>query len=881
MKKTAGLGIFLIIFLMMGCAYFNTFYNARYYYKRAYHETRKNPLGETTAAEKTNYRKAIEKADKLIEMYPKSKYVDDALFLMGKSYYYLEDYLNAHRQLTQLKTGHPKSELIREVDLWLAKTDLALERFDEAREKFETLLNSNVSKRILAEVQFFLGRFYQQQGAFEEAVQAYRESDNIGLEDRKATTMYAIAANYDSLRMYDEAADYYHKVLDADLTQEMRFEAEFKYAQMQKKQKRFKEAIRLFERLLGEEVNKEHIPELRLEIADCLMREGDIKDAIIAYRDIALEHKRSKHSARAYYMLGKIHQEYQNDYNRALDAFTQVRQEDRQSEVSDSAETKKRDIQRLMALKRVIEMVQTGEEGEVVIVKEEVQEDSLTDNLLYAMIDSADVDTLRQRLLMRLAGQIFVDSVLSARPSSSYSTRDQSDYREQSDYRDRGSTYATGRSGDEETALMDWKKWIEEGDIPRDLEIADELRKLDNRRQKLEQKRITENPDFKSFNPEELDRNLFLLAELYLFRFNMPDSAVKQYNRIIEEFPKSTYAPRALYNLSYAEGTIRGNMEEEHRYLRRLVDKYPKSIQSAAARKQLGMAVGQVEEDSAGVSFQDAENTLFEQQNPAIAMRKFGEIWEKYPDSEFAPKAAYSMAWISEYRLDSLNLAFTIYDSLLKCYPETVFAEKVKKKVATYRAEKEKQRQQRLKETTQTAVIDTLTGTVPEPEAVEAASEGIAKPPMEEPRVAAETELSPESPTEKTEIDDETLDAPSRDTEKTVSAEQPLDDVAPKLDAGENNVDESASLIGGLKYIREKIFALGEIVSESVVHEVSVRVQVDENGKATAVEINATTGNLALDGAIREIVRSAKYVPAKKGNVPVSTWITLTIPLLT
>lgn len=870
MKKTIGFGVLLIIFQMMGCAYFNTFYNAKHYFKRAYHETRKNPLGKTTAAEKTNYHKAIEKANKLIDMYPKSKYVDDALLLMGKSYYHIEEYLNAHRRLTQLKTSHPKSELIREADLWLAKTDLALERFDEAKEQFESLLNSDVSEKILAEVHFFLGRFYQQQNAFEEAVQAFQESDNIGLEDRKAMTMYAIASNYDSLGMYDEAADYYHRVLNADPTQEIRYEAELKYAQMQKKQKRFDEAVRLFEKLLGEEVYKAHIPELRLEIADCLMRKGDMKDAILAYRDIAQEHKRSKHSAKAYYMLGKIHEEYQNDYNRALDAFTQVQHENRQSEVSDSAETKKRDIQRLMALKRVVEMVQTGEEGEVVIVKEETQEDSLTDNLLYAMIDSADVDTLRQRLLLRLAGQIFVDSVLSDRSSSSYYERGQDGNR------DRRSTYTPNRSAEEETIRVDWKKWIEDGEIHRDLELTAELRKLDNRRKKLEKKRMSENPDFKSFNPEELDRNLFLLAELYLFRFNMPDSAIKQYNRIVEEFPKSTYAPRALYNLSYIEGTIRENMEEEHRYLQRLVEKYPQSLPSKAAGKQLGLSVMQVEEDSAVVLFQDAENTLFEYQNSTEAIRKYEEIWEKYPDSDLAPKAAYSMAWISEYRLDSLDLAFMLYDSLLKCYPETDFAKKVKNKVATYKMEKEKEKQQRLKETTtQITATDTLAGIAPEPETVEDVT---AEAPVADTLVAAETEVTTEDPSEKTERD-VILDEQIKDTKPKESAQELSDDAVPETDPDEQEVDEPASLIGELEYIRERINELGEIVAESQVNVVSVRVQVDENGKVKSVEINTPTGNLALDGAFREIIRSAEYMPAKKDGVSVTSWITLTIPL--
>jgi hypothetical protein len=56
-----------------------------------------------------------------------------------------------------------------------------------------------------------------------------------------------------------------------------------------------------------------------------------------------------------------------------------------------------------------------------------------------------------------------------------------------------------------------------------------------------------------------------------------------------------------------------------------------------------------------------------------------------HPDSPLAPKAIYSMIWICENRLDSLDRALSLCDSLVGRYPGSVFAETVKPKVEAAR----------------------------------------------------------------------------------------------------------------------------------------------------------------------------------------------------
>ncbi|HHM24323.1 MAG TPA: tetratricopeptide repeat protein, partial [Bacteroidetes bacterium] len=145
--------VLLLLFFagQLGCgAYFNTFYNAQKYFKEAEKKrlkqqqtARRGGLNSSqrrsgrapARARQTSipeYKKAIEKGSKVLELYPNSRYVDDALMIIGKSLYYTNDFLKAKRKFEELLKYFPKSEYAPEARLWLAKTLIALKDYDSA-----------------------------------------------------------------------------------------------------------------------------------------------------------------------------------------------------------------------------------------------------------------------------------------------------------------------------------------------------------------------------------------------------------------------------------------------------------------------------------------------------------------------------------------------------------------------------------------------------------------------------------------------------------------------------------------------------------------------------------------------------------------------------
>lgn len=103
----------------VGCARFNTYYNARRAFDDAEHvrnERLKDGQDVTrpTSQQNQNYQRAIKKCQILLEEYPGHALTDDALFLMAKSYNRMASHRMSISQLDLLLTNFPATEYLEE-----------------------------------------------------------------------------------------------------------------------------------------------------------------------------------------------------------------------------------------------------------------------------------------------------------------------------------------------------------------------------------------------------------------------------------------------------------------------------------------------------------------------------------------------------------------------------------------------------------------------------------------------------------------------------------------------------------------------------------------------------------------------------------------------
>lgn len=800
-----------LILIFISCAYYNVFYNAKYYFNKGYKATQNNNSDKITTEERNNYQKAIDKSEKLIRLYPKSKYVDDALILLGKSYYYLGDMYRAKNNFNLLKENFPESKFLNEVIIWLARIAIYEKKYDIAETSLKNLKYGKLTKELMADVHSSLGKLYLNTKRFNDAVKEYTGALKYAEKDKKSGYYFTIAACYDSLQQYKEAKKYCEKSLKTANSRQERFNARFAIGELEKKLGNYDSAIKIFERLLLDESNKLRAGRINIKIAECLELKDDVDGAIITLEDITQEFKRKKESAEAYYKLGKIFEKEKRDYEKAVFNYGKVKKEYSSSPFADSAEVRKRDILRMQALKQVIRMAVTGESGEGVSVASDNPAEE--DSLLTVSIDSVNT----------------------------------SDKGKNSDLISGEQTNMQNRTNTENERSVDraQRNPLEQSGISTD---------------KKKKKGPVENPELSNFKKEELDKNLYLLGEIYFTRFALMDSAINRFKNLIENFPDSDYSPKALYVLSYILSEVYKDTANADTCYRRIINKYPKSDYANYAREKLGMAPVATRIDSAEAVFLEAEKYLFDKNDPETAYNLYKKIFKKFPDTDFAAKSLFIRGWICETVWDSLDLAAAVYDTLTINYPETEYATSVKVKLAEYRRGKEQE----------------------------------AKPkdqPVKAPEDSVNTEIKNKGDSFKNQSE-KPENYKQKTTKEKTEIKQPVKkkniDIKARLNSEKNEArtskvvndlqNKDAEIKGGISALKNNI-SIPEMLMNSVPRVIVVQIYINEKGKAEKVELASKQENETLLAVIRAAVRKTEFKPSLIAGKPIASWLTVRIPL--
>ncbi len=189
------------------------------------------------------------------------------------------------------------------------------------------------------------------------------------------------------------------------------------------------------------------------------------------------------------------------------------------------------------------------------------------------------------------------------------------------------------------------------------------------RQEKLERDKITQDRIRQEIVRAGIETR-FLLAELYAFELNRPDSALREYLLIADQHPGSEYARRGLLACATLE-VERGGSTAGKEYLQRLIEDYPRSPQAAAAAELLGYQLD-LSQNALGL-YSKAESLAYDGRDLDSAITLFRFITDNFPD--LAPQASYAIAWtFDRYQQDEDSSAYYAYESVSKQYPQSVYA---------------------------------------------------------------------------------------------------------------------------------------------------------------------------------------------------------------
>ena len=223
---------FIILFLCLlsvgistSCVYFNTFYNAKKYYRQAEKarrleerqekvqgQSKRNKRRNTRATNSSNlYDKAARRSFKVIDEYSDSDLVDEAFFLMGRAFYWQKDYRGAITAFTDLANNFPQSEYATPAQLWRGLSLEGQEQYAEARALYRSLLDGK-DKDIAAQAGYRLGEIAFEQEDYVAAIQEYQATlEAFPQSDNKAQLWLRIGAAL----MVEENPEHYVAAQDA------------------------------------------------------------------------------------------------------------------------------------------------------------------------------------------------------------------------------------------------------------------------------------------------------------------------------------------------------------------------------------------------------------------------------------------------------------------------------------------------------------------------------------------------------------------------------------------------------------------------------------------------------------------------------------------
>lgn len=616
-------------------AYFNTFYNAQRLYSDAVNEMQKNEKAALEkpgnlsaskiaipASSRQKFNASIEKNSKLLSYYPESKWVDDALLMIGKAYFYLDENVKAERKFLELFAKYPQSELITEAKLYYGQSLLNQNKIKEGTDQLQELFDEsthNGNDDIAASAALALGKYYIQQQDYDNAIPFLQSSLKYNSDDEtNARTELLIGDSYAAVQNYSDAEKSYRAVENYDPLYYQYFRSQIEIAKMIRAQQKYNEALTLLNELLPDSKNLDYAATIHFEIANTYLAMDKMQEAIDYFVFVDTTYARTDEAARSYFTLATLFEKKYLLYDSAKTLYDKARIEFPQSPITQEA-TRKADIFGKYAL----------------LWKDIIKNDSL-----FTKNDSVQISIDTLQIAKRFVPPPLDTSKAKGKKKESSSTRQMKITKDSTAFVDSllAATYAQNLSA--QSVIKD---------------------SLVRQKAKLR----------------------FELAGLFYLEIEQPDSAIVWYDQVISKYPESEFAPRSLFTLAELySSTGRLQKNEIDSIYNKLITAYPKSIYAQEARKFLNLPLLAQQQDSAVVMFLQAESVSAT--NTTEAIKLYQQLSSLYQTSPLASKALYAAGWIYENALVKNDSALAVYKRLLAQYPTSQYAAIAKRKINAY-----------------------------------------------------------------------------------------------------------------------------------------------------------------------------------------------------
>lgn len=343
---------------VVSCAYYNTFYSARKYYQQAMRAAQQPARSKTTPAGGTPTAgvsgqvsalldRAIEKCAKVISVYPKSKWVDDAILMLGECYYQKHDYDKAMRKFNELTMYYPKSPLIPRAQFLTGMCFFGRKEYDQSSQVLEKFITQYPHSEDREAALSALGdasfdrRQYAGALPYYRLVAANRKSKSYFKSLSRAGECYFEMAKYDSARVS------FSTVAANSPDDEQVLDALIKTGDSYGSERNFDAAIKDYEKALGLAKDFGKASVVKLKMASVVAQKGDYKKAIELYQSVVDESPRTIQASEAQFRIGYVYEVNLEDPESASAAYDKVKEHASRSEFALLADLRSKGLAKL------------------------------------------------------------------------------------------------------------------------------------------------------------------------------------------------------------------------------------------------------------------------------------------------------------------------------------------------------------------------------------------------------------------------------------------------------------------------------------------------------------------------------------------------------
>lgn len=619
--------------------YFNLYYNLSDLYSQAetaIKEQKRNlfdleevPISGNASA---LLNQVIEKSSKLLQFNAESSFVDNALFMLGKSFYYMQNYQKALRKFDELVIGQPNSSFLLEAEFWAAKTQLRLRNYDDGlkrlkavKEKALSADDGNVLTLIyIEEIKYQLGnRNYIAAVDLCKSLITYDYDSGISAE-----TCFELGKLYQLINQYKDAVQAFRDVNEYSPTYDLALNANVELGRALREIKENEAALEVFQKLRREAKYSDKYDVVDLEIGISQMNLGNYKQAMSKLRSVDTSFASSINAGIARFYIGRILEENYHLYDSASVFYKKSASSTAPPEIQAKAQSK---VAVFTKYNTIIEQLNTQNK----------QLGYLKDSTLYVK-----------------------DSIQYAEDTAKAA----SEAREKAAASSRRAIRGEGDRG------------TETQNAPVSLPGAG----ITNLKAPIYPKMTVD-----SLNGM-IVKTKFDLGSIYFGELNQVDSAVYYYNDILTNYNDTAYRAQTLFALGNCYQTM-DKKESADSIFNYIYDNYKTNpvVNSAAVR--INKPKLDLNFDPGKNLFIEAEQLMLKKEY-AASIKNFYDIFKNHPTSSFAPKALLASGWVLENNLKMYDSAAVMYDSVLTKYPQSQYALSVKAKMDVYKLDRSKKK---------------------------------------------------------------------------------------------------------------------------------------------------------------------------------------------